>query len=53
MTAPFTVVGDVLGLLRRPVREFEIVRHHAGALFQLPVEQRLDLVDEAGKQVRH
>src|ERR1035438_7537567 len=40
VTSPFAVVGDVLHLVRRPIFEFEIVRHHPGAFLQLLIEHR-------------
>src|ERR1017187_6416549 len=51
VTSPFAVVGDVLHLVRRPVLEFEIVRHHPGAFLQLLIEHRLNFVDEARQQI--
>ena len=52
MTAPFAVIRDILDLFGGPVLEFEIVRHDAGAFFQLPVQNGLHLiVDRFREQV--
>src|ERR1017187_5631704 len=51
VTSPFAVVGDILHLVRRPVLEFEIVRHHPGAFLQLLIEHRLNFVDKPRQQI--
>src|ERR1039457_6898448 len=52
MAAAFPVVGDVFHLFRGPRAKLEIVRHHARALLELAVEQRLHFaVDGIRQQV--